>query len=203
WPAAFPSEPPRVNPIRPLARALPEATDGSAAAGGGGPPGGAVRRVRGDAGRGARADGVHLPGLLHAAGAPAGAHAPSAAEAPPRAARPAAFGTRLTPRAYRGGKAPVWVLRGDARRAAGLVPLRLPGLHLLAPPPAAAALCLPLPSPRRGTTSPWRPPSRLPCGDRGAMLSVPMGLARFGCPICSAELDLLGVFVGIAKFVTG
>ncbi|XP_047061992.1 uncharacterized protein LOC124669417 [Lolium rigidum] len=43
----------------------------------------------------------------------------------------------------------------------------------------AAAVPMPVPAP---------PPSRMPCADCSALLSVPAGLGRFACPVCGVEL---------------
>lgn len=53
----------------------------------------------------------------------------------------------------------------------------------LMPPPPPRRRALPLP---RGAADVRG--ARLPCGACGALLSVPVGLARCACPICGAEL---------------
>ncbi|KAL6595092.1 hypothetical protein ACP70R_048195 [Stipagrostis hirtigluma subsp. patula] len=52
-------------------------------------------------------------------------------------------------------------------------------------PPPRRRRALPIPPARHPSAA---PPARLPCGACGALLSVPPGLARCGCPVCGAEL---------------
>lgn len=117
-----------------------------------------MRGVRRYAGGGARADGVHLPGLLHGAGAPAGAHAATAPAPPPRASHTAAV-----PR--HGGRGPheaaVRGLRGAAERAAWARTLRLPGLRRRARSRRCAATAVPPLHGRRAARARLAP-ARLP-----------------------------------------
>jgi hypothetical protein len=82
-----------------------------------------VRGVRGDAGGGAGADGVRLPGLRHAAVAPAGSHAGPAAAAAEGAAPPPGCRGRAR------GAAALRLLRRAPERPRRAVALRLPALR--------------------------------------------------------------------------
>ncbi|CAN6171513.1 unnamed protein product [Urochloa humidicola] len=61
--------------------------------------------------------------------------------------------------------------------------------ELMPPPPPRRRRALPVP-PRSGPASPPAPTAaaRLPCGSCGAMLGVPPGLSRCGCPVCICSL---------------
>ncbi|CAM0902692.1 unnamed protein product [Alopecurus aequalis] len=55
----------------------------------------------------------------------------------------------------------------------------------LMPPPPPRRKALPLPRAAADVRG-----ARLPCGSCGALLSVPVGLARCACPVCGAELAI-------------
>jgi predicted RNA-binding Zn-ribbon protein involved in translation (DUF1610 family) len=72
--------------------------------------------------------------------------------------------------------------------------------ELMPPPPPRPRRALPIPSRRPAAAAPVPvpvpvpvpAPASLPCGACSALLSVPAGLARFACPLCSVELTVDG-----------
>ncbi|KAF0930631.1 hypothetical protein E2562_033826 [Oryza meyeriana var. granulata] len=72
--------------------------------------------------------------------------------------------------------------------------------ELMPPPPRRPRRALPLPGrgPPSAVPAPVPvpahvpAPARMPCGGCGALLSVPAGLGRFACPLCSVELVVDG-----------